>query len=79
MMENTNDKNVENTASTPRTGSLPDKYFSELYKKETGEDSISMVECTTNCQFEDPIKIEYFNDEYVWWLEGKLKALMTEN
>ena len=55
---------------------MEDGYLQKLYKEETGEDAMSSIQCMTNCQFDDPVDVPFFNDEYVWWLESKIESKM---
>lgn len=44
----------------------------EKYKAETGDDPTMEEELLAEDYYQQNYTIEFFTDEYVWWLESKL-------
>ena len=46
----------------------------ESYKAETGAEPRRLTEVATNCQFDHPVELSIYTDEYVWWLETQIES-----
>ena len=50
----------------------------EQYKRETGDDPQIEEDLLAEDYYQKPIRMTFFTDEYVWWLEEKIEKHRRE-